>query len=158
MDLQERGNPTWRPSSLGREVCQSTVPKRQTEILFVGFRLIRHGTTRLTNFLRSGLASGAMVGALFGGFLNDYTSWGWRMAFLIQVLPSFLSAIIVYSLIKVPPKQSDKSYVKRIDFGGVFLVSSFLAALVLGLSSGGNIVPWLHPLPIAAISLSILLF
>ncbi|KAF5540810.1 multidrug resistance protein fnx1 [Fusarium mexicanum] len=103
-------------------------------------------------------ASGAMVGAVFGGFLNDYTSWGWRMAFLIQVLPSLLSAVIVYSLIKVPPKQSDKSYVKRIDFGGVFLVSSFLASLVLGLSSGGNIVPWLHPLPIAAISLSILLF
>ncbi|KAG9501674.1 hypothetical protein J7337_007365 [Fusarium musae] len=103
-------------------------------------------------------ASGAMVGAVFGGFLNDYTSWGWRMAFLIQVLPSLLSALIVYSLIKVPPKQSDKSYVKRIDFGGVFLVSSFLASLVLGLSSGGNIVPWLHPLPIAAISLSILLF
>ncbi|KAG5765092.1 hypothetical protein H9Q72_006844 [Fusarium xylarioides] len=103
-------------------------------------------------------ASGAMVGAVFGGFLNDYTSWGWRMAFLIQVFPSLLSAIIVYSLIKVPPKQSDKSYVKRIDFGGVFLVSSFLASLVLGLSSGGNIVPWLHPLPIAAISLSILLF
>ncbi|KAF5584246.1 multidrug resistance protein fnx1 [Fusarium pseudocircinatum] len=103
-------------------------------------------------------ASGAMVGAVFGGILNDYTSWGWRMAFLIQVLPSLLSAIIVYSLIKVPPKQSDKSYIKRIDFGGVFLVSSFLASLVLGLSSGGNIVPWLHPLPIAAISLSILLF
>ncbi|KAJ4269834.1 hypothetical protein NW762_001503 [Fusarium torreyae] len=103
-------------------------------------------------------ASGAMVGAVFGGFLDDYTSWGWRMAFLIQVLPSILSAIIVYSLIKVPPKQSDKSYVKRIDFGGVFLVSTFLASLVLGLSSGGNIVPWLHPLPIAAISLSILLF
>ncbi|KAG5781396.1 hypothetical protein H9Q73_004968 [Fusarium xylarioides] len=77
-------------------------------------------------------ASGAMVGAVFGGFLNDYTSWGWRMAFLIQVFPSLLSAIIVYSLIKVPPKQSDKSYVKRIDFGGVFLVSSFLASLVLG--------------------------
>ncbi|KAF5626167.1 multidrug resistance fnx1 [Fusarium sp. NRRL 52700] len=103
-------------------------------------------------------ASGAMVGAVFGGFLNDYTSCGWRMAFLIQVLPSLISAIIVYSLIKVPPKQSDKSYVKRIDFGGVFLVSSFLASLVLGLSSGGNIVPWMHPLPIAALSLSILLF
>ena len=103
-------------------------------------------------------ASGAMIGALSGGFLNDYTSWGWRMAFLIQVLPSLFSAIIVYSLIKVPPKQSDKSYVKRIDFGGVFLVSTFLASLVLGLSSGGNIVPWLHPLPIAAISVSILLF
>jgi MFS family permease len=102
--------------------------------------------------------SGAMVGAVFGGVLNDYTSWGWRLAFLIQVIPSLLSAVIVYLLVKVPPKQSDKSYLKRIDFGGVFLVSMFLVSLVLGLSSGGNIVPWIHPLPITAIALSICLF
>ncbi|KAK7424046.1 hypothetical protein QQX98_000656 [Neonectria punicea] len=102
--------------------------------------------------------SGAMVGAVFGGFLNDYTNLGWRLAFLVQVLPSFLSAIIVFLLIKVPPKQSNKSYLKRIDFGGVFLVSSFLTCLVLGLSSGGNMVPWTHPLPITATSLSAGLF
>ncbi|KAF4982151.1 hypothetical protein FZEAL_2174 [Fusarium zealandicum] len=102
--------------------------------------------------------TGAMVGAVFGGFLNDYTNLGWRLAFLIQVPPSLLSAVIVFLLVKVPPKHSDKSYVKRIDFGGVFLVSSFLASLVLGLSSGGNKVPWTHPLPITAITLSIGLF
>ncbi|KAH7253684.1 major facilitator superfamily domain-containing protein [Fusarium redolens] len=102
--------------------------------------------------------SGAMVGAVFGGLLNDYTIWGWRMAFLIQVIPSLLSAVIVYVLIKVPPKQSEKSYIKRIDFGGVFLVSTFLASLVLCLSSGGNIVPWINPLPVMAISLSVFLF
>ncbi|KAK7427604.1 hypothetical protein QQZ08_005879 [Neonectria magnoliae] len=102
--------------------------------------------------------SGAMVGAVFGGFLNDYTNLGWRLAFLVQVLPSFFSAIVVFLLIKVPPKQSNKSYLKRIDFGGVFLVSSFLTCLVLGLSSGGNMVPWTHPLPITATSLSAGLF
>lgn len=61
-------------------------------------------------------------------------------------------------MVKVPPKQSDKSYLKRIDFGGVFLTSSFLALLVLGLSFGGNIVPWTHPLPPTAILLSIGVF
>ncbi|KAI1271679.1 major facilitator superfamily domain-containing protein [Xylaria sp. FL0933] len=101
---------------------------------------------------------GTMAGAVLGGYLNDYSSMGWRLAFLIQVPPSVISAIVVYFLVKVPPKQSDKSYVKRIDFGGVFLTSSFLALLVLGLSSGGNVVPWTHPLPPTAILLSIGVF
>ncbi|KAI0903443.1 major facilitator superfamily domain-containing protein [Ustulina deusta] len=99
---------------------------------------------------------GTMVGAVLGGYLNDHSSMGWRLAFLIQVPPSLISAIVVYFLVKVPPKQSDKSYLKRIDFGGVFLTSSFLALiLVLGLSFGGNVVPWTHPLPPAAILLSV---
>ncbi|KAI0537961.1 major facilitator superfamily domain-containing protein [Xylaria digitata] len=101
---------------------------------------------------------GTMVGAVLGGYLNDHSSMGWRLAFLIQVPPSLISAMIVYFLVKVPPKQSDKSYLKRIDFGGVFLTSSFLALLVLGLSFGGNVVPWTHPLPPAAILLSIGIF
>ncbi|KAL7619748.1 hypothetical protein AAE478_010290 [Parahypoxylon ruwenzoriense] len=101
---------------------------------------------------------GAMVGAVFGGFLNDYADLGWRLAFLVQVPPSLLSAAIVYFLVTVPPKQSDKSYLKRIDFGGVLLISSFLALLVTGLSSGGNVVPWTHPLPPTAILLSVGLF
>ncbi|KAI1163518.1 major facilitator superfamily domain-containing protein [Nemania serpens] len=101
---------------------------------------------------------GTMVGAVFGGYLSDHFSMGWRLAFLIQVPPSLLSALVVYFLVKVPPKQSDKSYLKRIDFGGVFLISSFLALLVLGLSVGGNVVPWTHPLPTAAILLSVGVF
>ncbi|KAI3331646.1 major facilitator superfamily domain-containing protein [Xylariaceae sp. AK1471] len=101
---------------------------------------------------------GTMVGAVFGGYLNDHSSMGWRLAFLIQVPPSLISAIIVYFLVKVPPKQSDKSYLKRIDFGGVFLTSSFLALLVLGLSFGGNIVPWTHPLPPVTLLLSVGVF
>jgi MFS family permease len=101
---------------------------------------------------------GTMVGAVLGGYLSDHSSIGWRLAFLIQVPPSLISAIIVYFLVKVPPKQSDKSYLKRIDFGGVFLISLFLALLVLGLSFGGNIVPWTHPLPPVAILLSVGVF
>lgn len=101
---------------------------------------------------------GTMVGAVLGGYLSDHFSMGWRLAFLIQVPPSLLSALVVYILVKVPPKQSDRSYLKRIDFGGVFLTSSFLALLVLGLSVGGNVVPWTHPLPPTAILLSVGVF
>ncbi|RBR24279.1 uncharacterized protein FIESC28_02769 [Fusarium coffeatum] len=102
--------------------------------------------------------AGTMVGAVCGGMLGDYSDIGWRVAFLVQVVPSLVSAVIAYIMIKVPPKQSDKSYIKRIDFGGVFLVAAFLASLVLGLSMGGNIVPWSHPLPITAIGVATCLF
>ena len=102
--------------------------------------------------------AGTMVGAVCGGMLGDYSDIGWRVAFLVQVVPSLVSAVIAYIMIKVPRKQSDKSYIKRIDFGGVFLITAFLATLVLGLSVGGNIVPWSHPLPIAAIGVAVCLF
>ncbi|KAF7544032.1 hypothetical protein G7Z17_g10276 [Cylindrodendrum hubeiense] len=102
--------------------------------------------------------SGAMLGGVFGGLLNDHTKLGWRLAFLIQVPPVLLSAVAVAFLVKVPPKQSDKSFLSRIDFLGVFLTSSFLVLLLLGLNSGGNLVPWTHPLPLTTIPLSVLTF
>lgn len=101
---------------------------------------------------------GAMLGGVFGGLINDHTAWGWRLAFLIQVPPVIVSAIIVAVLVRVPPKASDKSYLARIDFVGAFLTISFLVLLLLGLNAGGNIVPWLHPLPLTTIPLSVVAF
>ncbi|PNP53384.1 hypothetical protein THARTR1_06078 [Trichoderma harzianum] len=102
--------------------------------------------------------SGAMMGGIFGGLMNDHTKLGWRLAFLIQVPPAVLSAIAVAILVKVPPKQSNKSYLARIDFGGVFFTVSFLVLLLLGVNAGGNLVPWIHPLPLTTIPLSIMAF
>ncbi|KAJ3518917.1 hypothetical protein NM208_g14334 [Fusarium decemcellulare] len=102
--------------------------------------------------------SGAMLGGVFGGLINDHTAWGWRLAFLIQVPPVLLSAVAVGFLVKVPPKQSDKSFLARIDFFGAFLTSSFLVLLLLGLNSGGNLVPWTHPLPLTTIPLAVVTF
>ncbi|KAF4917153.1 Multidrug resistance protein fnx1 [Colletotrichum fructicola] len=102
--------------------------------------------------------SGAMLGGVFGGLINDHTAWGWRLAFLVQVPPVLVSAVLVAVLVKVPPKASDKSYLARIDFGGVFLTISFLVLLLLGLNAGGNLVPWVHPLPLTTIPLSFLAF
>jgi MFS family permease len=102
--------------------------------------------------------SGAMLGGVFGGLINDHTSQGWRLAFLIQVPPVLVSAVAVHFLVRVPPKQSDKSFLARIDFMGAFLTSSFLVFLLLGLNSGGNIVPWTHPLPLTTIPLAFITF
>ncbi|KAF9881218.1 major facilitator superfamily transporter [Colletotrichum karsti] len=102
--------------------------------------------------------SGAMLGGVFGGLINDHTAMGWRLAFLIQVPPVLLSAVLVAVLVKVPPKASDKSYLARIDFVGVALTISFLVLLLLGLNAGGNLVPWVHPLPLTTIPLSFVAF
>lgn len=102
--------------------------------------------------------SGAMMGGVFGGLLNDYSSQGWRLAFIVQVPPSLMAAVACYFFIRTSPKQSNKSYLGRIDFFGVFLIASFLVLLLMGLNAGGNIVPWNHPLPLTTIPLSIVAF
>ncbi|OIW30314.1 major facilitator superfamily transporter [Coniochaeta ligniaria NRRL 30616] len=101
--------------------------------------------------------SGAMLGGVFGGFINDTSSYGWRLAFLVQVPPVLISAVLVFFLVKVPPKVSNKSLVSRIDFTGAFLIIAFLVTLLLGLNAGGNLVPWTHPLVLVTIPSSVLL-
>ncbi|KAI0537803.1 major facilitator superfamily domain-containing protein [Xylaria digitata] len=99
--------------------------------------------------------TGAMLGGVFGGFINDNSSWGWRLAFLIQVPPVLVSAGLVAYLVRIPPKVSGKSYLARIDFIGAFLLVSFLVLLLLGLNAGGNLVPWIHPLPLTTLPSSL---
>ncbi|KAK7750194.1 hypothetical protein SLS62_007823 [Diatrype stigma] len=98
--------------------------------------------------------AGAMLGGIFGGLINDHTALGWRLAFLVQVPPALLSAVLVAYLVRIPPKVSDKSFLARIDFVGALALIVFLVLLLLGLNAGGNIVPWLHPLPLTTLPLS----
>ncbi|KAI1754494.1 major facilitator superfamily domain-containing protein [Xylaria castorea] len=99
--------------------------------------------------------SGAMLGGVFGGLINDYTSYGWRLAFLVQVPPVLVSAVLVAYLVRTPPKVSEKSRLRRIDFIGVLSLVTFLVFLLLGLNTGGNTVPWTHPLPLTILPLSL---
>ncbi|KAK5631198.1 hypothetical protein RRF57_006913 [Xylaria bambusicola] len=98
--------------------------------------------------------AGAMLGGVFGGLINDNSSWGWRLAFLVQVPPVIVSAVLVGYLLRIPPKVSGKSYLARIDFTGALSLVAFLVLLLLGLSAGGDLVPWLHPLPLTTLPLS----
>lgn len=98
-----------------------------------------------------------MLGGVFGGFLNDASSMGWRLAFLILVPVSLVSAVLVGYLVRVPPKVSNKSLLARIDFTGSFLSVSFVVLLLVGLNSGGNMVPWSHPLVLITIPLSLII-
>lgn len=98
--------------------------------------------------------SGAMCGGVIGGLLNDHTTMGWRLAFFVQIPPVLVSACLVAYLVRIPPKVSNKSYLSRIDFVGAFLIIVFLVLLLLGLNAGGNLVPWVHPLPLTTIPLA----
>lgn len=107
-----------------------------------------------------GLGSG--LGGVFGGLIND--SLGWRWAFLIQVPFIVVSGILVACLVKVPVKESDTwERLKRIDFLGAITLVLTLVTLLLGLNTGGNQVPWTHPLvltslPVSAVFLGLFIY
>ncbi|KAG9248223.1 MFS multidrug transporter-like protein [Calycina marina] len=97
--------------------------------------------------------AGAGLGGLLGGYMDD--RFGWRWAFLAQVPPVIASAIIVYFVVDVPAKVSNKSKMSRVDFLGAFTLVLTLVLLLIGLNSGGNIVPWNHPLVWVSLPLSV---
>ena len=104
---------------------------------------------------------GAALGGVFGGWVND--TWGWRKAFLIQVPLTILSGIVICFTVKIPVKSSDKSALKRVDFLGAATLMCTLILLLIGLNSGGNVVPWNHPLiyttfPLSFISLLLFIY
>ncbi|KAL8715818.1 MAG: hypothetical protein Q9220_000485 [cf. Caloplaca sp. 1 TL-2023] len=97
---------------------------------------------------------GAGLGGVFGGWINDV--WGWRVAFLIQVPSTVLSGILIFFTVRIPVKSSDRSTWKRIDFLGAVTLIVTLMLLLLGINSGGNVVPWNHPLVFVTLVLSAL--
>ena len=67
-----------------------------------------------------------------------------------------LSAILVSLTLKNSPTiPNEKSRLSRVDFAGALTLSLTLVLLLLGLNSGGNIVPWTHPLVLASVSMSV---
>ncbi|KAF1982136.1 MFS general substrate transporter [Aulographum hederae CBS 113979] len=100
-------------------------------------------------------ALGAGLGGVFGGWVNDASPIGWRMAFLVQVPFIVVSGIIVAFTVKIPVKEKSMSRIKRVDFLGSLTLIMSLVLLLLGLNSGGNIVPWTHPLVLASLPLSV---
>lgn len=96
---------------------------------------------------------GAGVGGVFGGWINDM--WGWRYAFLIQVPLTVVSGLLAWFLVDIPIKETEKSRWQRIDVLGAVTLIVTLVLLLLGINSGGNIVPWTHPLVLVSLPLSV---
>ncbi|KAF9890193.1 hypothetical protein FE257_006105 [Aspergillus nanangensis] len=96
--------------------------------------------------------AGSGLGGVFGGWIND--TLGWRWAFLIQVPFVVVSCILVIFTVKVPAKVTEKAALKRVDFLGSITLVITLVFLLLGLNTGGNVVPWTHPLVLTTLPLS----
>lgn len=120
--------------------------------------LRRRGVWQGFNNICFGLGSG--LGGVFGGWMND--TLGWRWAFLILVPLTVLSGLLVTFLVKIPAKEVNQSEWdekwKRIDFSGATVLTTAVVLLLVGLNSGGNTVPWVHPLVFVTIPLSGALF
>lgn len=97
--------------------------------------------------------AGGGLGGVFGGWIND--TLGWRWAFLIQVPFVVVSCILVALTLKAPVKESDTTgKLKRVDFLGAVTLIMALVTFLLGLNTGGNQVPWTHPLVLTTLPLS----
>ncbi|ETI27740.1 hypothetical protein G647_00189 [Cladophialophora carrionii CBS 160.54] len=117
---------------------------------------------------------GMGLGGPVGGVLSDRLSWRW--AFLLQVPFIVVSTVLVFFLVDINVQEHGQAHrqdgavfngngngsatanakpaLARIDFlGSGFLVAS-LVLLLLGLNTGGNQLPWTHPLVIASLALS----
>ena len=88
---------------------------------------------------------GAISGASFGGVIAD--SIGWRWCFLLQVPISIIGLGLGWLVVANQPRTSDsdgllKGMWAKIDFSGAILLVTALSVQLVGLSLGGNELPW----------------
>ncbi|KAF8476088.1 major facilitator superfamily domain-containing protein [Kalaharituber pfeilii] len=112
---------------------------------------------------------GSGLGGLFGGFVND--TLGWRWAFLLQVPVIVFSAVVVMKVLKLPSNQPisppeptppgahataarSQSGFERVDYAGSITLVTALVLLLTALNSGGNVVPWTHPVIRSSLALA----
>jgi hypothetical protein len=85
---------------------------------------------------------GAICGASFGGTIAD--SIGWRWCFLIQVpisaISLFLGCLVIRNPLELHPTWGEIK--EKVDFTGSLLLVVGLSVQPVGLSLGGNELPW----------------
>ncbi|KAF7550697.1 hypothetical protein G7Z17_g5540 [Cylindrodendrum hubeiense] len=104
---------------------------------------------------------GAVSGASFGGTIADHI--GWRWCFLLQVPVSIMAFVIgALAVSNQSARLSLDSGLgavwKRVDFVGSFLLVLAVSVQLVGLSLGGNELPWGSPWVIGSLAGSIVLF
>jgi MFS family permease len=104
---------------------------------------------------------GAIAGASFGGTIAD--SIGWRWCFLSQVPISVLALIVGALVIKNPQGivaagQGFRAVWNKVDFTGALLLVIAISIQLVGLSLGGNELPWSSPWVICSLVGSCALF
>jgi MFS family permease len=104
---------------------------------------------------------GAICGASFGGTIADYI--GWRWCFLLQVPFSIFAFVAGYYVLGnhhqgIITESGFAALWKRVDFSGSLLLVTAVSTQLLGLSLGGNELPWSSPWVIGALAMSVVLF
>ncbi|KFH41987.1 putative transporter-like protein [Hapsidospora chrysogenum ATCC 11550] len=113
--------------------------------------------------LQNGLwGLGAISGASFGGAIADQV--GWRWCFLLQVPISITALIIGFLAVKNQPgggiqlgQAMGAAVWKRVDFTGAFVLVVAVSVQLVGLSLGGNELPWGSPWVIGSLAGSVIL-
>ncbi|KAL7922173.1 major facilitator superfamily domain-containing protein [Trichoderma austrokoningii] len=107
---------------------------------------------------------GAICGASFGGSIAD--SVGWRWCFLLQVPFSIVAFVAGYFVLGNQQIQGltdtdtggFAALWRRVDFSGALLLVAAVSTQLLGLSLGGNELPWSSPWVVGALAMSVVLF
>ncbi|KAH7271477.1 hypothetical protein FSOLCH5_004354 [Fusarium solani] len=104
---------------------------------------------------------GAIAGASFGGSIADHI--GWRWCFLLQVPVSIVAFVIGALVVANQPggfslDNGLGAVWKRVDFSGSLLLVVAVSVQLVGLSLGGNELPWTSPWVIGSLAGSIALF
>ncbi|KAK0652719.1 major facilitator superfamily domain-containing protein [Cercophora newfieldiana] len=91
---------------------------------------------------------GAICGASFGGSIAD--GIGWRWCFLLQVPISAFALVVGALVVKNPEGGFDlgdgvRGVLTRVDFTGSLLLVTAISIQLVGLSLGGNELPWDSP-------------
>ncbi|KAI1458175.1 MFS general substrate transporter [Annulohypoxylon moriforme] len=104
---------------------------------------------------------GAICGASFGGSIAD--TIGWRWCFLLQVPISAIALFFGYVVIKNQSSDFSRGSSLRetwhiVDFSGSFVLVTAISIQLVGLSMGGNELPWSSPWVITSLVGSAILF
>lgn len=105
---------------------------------------------------------GSICGASIGGAIAE--SIGWRWCFLLQI-PLSVFALVVGKLVIRLPKDSNHSHLspgwrgiwQQVDILGTVLLVLGLSIQLVGLSLGGNELPWSNPWIVLSLIGSVLL-
>ncbi|KAK9775046.1 putative Major facilitator superfamily domain-containing protein [Seiridium cardinale] len=102
---------------------------------------------------------GAIAGASFGGSIAD--SIGWRWCFLLQVPVSIIALVLGYLVVKDPETSwrgsTFRDMWRVVDISGSLLLVTAISVQLIGLSLGGNELPWSSPWVILSLVGSIVL-
>lgn len=107
------------------------------------------------SYMNMVFGAGAMLGAALGGVMADYLGWRWEFGVQVPIIATSLiiSSFTIPDDLGLHGKEHRGAWdaMKKFDYAGSFLMSTSITFLILGLTLGGNILPWSHPFVLACL-------